>query len=106
MRAGLIPIEVKPSRTAAKPYAGDLLQLAAYCLLVEDTTGQAPPYGLLRYAHRTFRVPYTADLRAQLLKVIADMRNAQAAPHVARSHGEAQRCRACGFFDKCDDRLE
>lgn len=106
MRTGLIPIEVKPSRVAAQPYAGDLLQLAAYCLLVEDSTGQAPPYGLLRYAHQTFCVPYTPHLRAQLLKVIADMRNTWAVPDVPRSHNEAWRCRACGFFDRCADRLE
>ena len=50
-RHGLIPIEAKPTRTASAPYASDVAQLLAYCLLIEETIGQPPPYGLLRYAH-------------------------------------------------------
>ncbi len=105
-RAGLIPIEVKPSRTTRAPYESDLLQLAAYCLLVEDTTGQAPPYGLLRYADQTFRIPYTDSLRSELLALIDAMQAARTAPDVARSHNQPQRCRGCSFFDRCADRLE
>ena len=42
-----IPVEVKPGRRAQQPYDSDLMQLAAYCALVEETSGRAPPYGLL-----------------------------------------------------------
>ena len=105
-RAGLIPIEVKPTRTAAQPYDSDMAQLAAYCLLIEDTTGQAPSYGLLRYADQTFRVPYTTQRRAELLDLLAAMRADETADNVARSHRQVGRCRGCGFFDQCDERLE
>ena len=105
-RAGLIPIEVKPSRRAAEPYESDLMQLAAYCLLIEDTTGRAPQYGLLRYASQTFRMPYTPTSRAALLSLIEDMRNDRAAQNVRRSHTQPARCRGCGFYTVCDDRLE
>jgi len=63
----MIPVEVKPCRRAEHPYEGDVLQLAAYCLLVEETTGQRPPYGLLRYAERSFRIPYDHRLYEALL---------------------------------------
>ena len=53
VRGNTIPVEVKPRRRAPRPYESDLMQLAAYCLLVEETIGTAPPYGLLRYAERT-----------------------------------------------------
>jgi hypothetical protein len=46
-REGLIPVEVKPGRRAHSPFQADVMQLAAYCLLVEESSGQAPPYGLL-----------------------------------------------------------
>ena len=104
-RAGLIPVEVKPSRTAPEPYDSDLMQLAAYCLLVEDTTGHAPRYGLLRYAQHTFHMRYTPALRAELLLLVEELRASRNAPDVARSHTSAARCRSCGFYAVCDDRL-
>lgn len=105
-RGGLIPVEVKPGRKASSPYESDLMQLAAYCLLIEDTTGRAPPYGLLRYAQQTFKLPYTPALRSELLELIAEMQEHRGAQDVARSHDSAARCRGCGFYAACDDRLE
>jgi CRISPR-associated exonuclease Cas4 len=105
-RAGLIPIEVKPGRNASEPYDSDLLQLAAYCLLIEESTGHAPPYGLLRYARQTFRMPYTSELREYLLELLDDMREAEAEDDVVRSHNQRSRCHNCGFFDICDDRIK
>lgn len=105
-RAGQIPIEVKPSRTAATPYDSDLMQLAAYCLLIEETTGRAPRYGLLRYAHQTFRLPYDSRVRSELIDLLAAMRDDADAADVARSHDQPARCRGCGFYDMCTDALD
>lgn len=104
-RAGVVPVEVKPSRRATTPYESDLMQLAAYCLLVEETTGRAPQYGLLRYADDTFRLPYTSAVRSALLELLEELRADRAADDVARSHQQAARCRGCGFNAMCDDRL-
>jgi len=104
-RTGLIPVEVKPSRTAVEPYDSDLMQLAAYCLLIEDTTGRSPSYGLLRYAQHTFHMPYTPALRAELVELIEELRDSQDMPDIGRSHSSAARCRGCGFYAACDDRL-
>ncbi len=101
----LIPVEVKPGRTAPRPYESDMMQLAAYCLLVEEQQGAAPPYGLLRYADATFRVAYTAALRARLLDTLEDMRAARDDDDCPRSHDQPQRCAGCGFVDVCDDAL-
>lgn len=59
----MVPVEVKPGRRAPHPYDSDLMQLAAYCLLVEETTGHTPPCGYLRYANATFRLSYTPAVR-------------------------------------------
>jgi CRISPR-associated exonuclease Cas4 len=104
-RGATIPVEVKPGRLAAAPYDSDLMQLAAYCVLVEETTGSAPPYGLLRYAEHTFRLDYTPRVRDELLATLDEMRGALALPDCPRSHDEARRCRACGFFQQCDEAL-
>ncbi|WP_245863088.1 CRISPR-associated protein Cas4 [Candidatus Viridilinea mediisalina] len=101
----MIPVEVKPSRRALAPYESDVMQLAAYCLLVEEHYGETPPYGLLRYADNTFRCPYTPAIRAQLLATIENMRELLEAEAVARSHNAPARCAGCGLRDECDEAL-
>jgi CRISPR-associated exonuclease Cas4 len=104
-RGRLVPVEVKPGRRAPRPYESDLMQLAAYCLLVEETTGAAPPYGLLRYAEATFRLDYTERVRAELLALIDEMQAALADQECDRSHDDRHRCRGCGFFRQCEQAL-
>ena len=104
MRGRLIPVEVKPGRNAAHPYESDLMQLAAYCVLIEETTGVAPPYGLLRYAERTFRLSYTARVREEVLTLLDEMRNALD-NDCDRSHDDPARCWGCGFFSQCDQAM-
>ncbi len=101
-----IPIEVKPGRTASEPRPWDVLQLAAYGLLLEETGGAAPPYGLLKYRDRVFQIDLTEGLRAELLGVMADLRRDAQALDVPRSHEQAWRCRACGFREACGQALE
>lgn len=105
-RGCLIPVEVKPGRMANRPYESDLMQLAAYCLLVEETSGTAPPYGLLRYAEHTFRLDYTPDVRDELLLTLDEMRAALDDDDCDRSHDEPQRCFSCGFFSQCEAALD
>lgn len=105
-RAGAtIPVEVKPGRRSPRPYDSDLMQLAAYCLLVEESTGEAPPYGLLRYADATFRLPYSEAVRDALLETLEAMRDLLGADDAERSHDDAGRCVGCGFRAVCDDSL-
>lgn len=111
-RAAPVPVEVKSGRRPAQPYAGHILQLAAYCLLVEETWHAAPAFGLLHYAGRgandvpvTLRIPYTPALRAQLLATLTAMRADQQADEVARSHEEAVRCQHCGLAHACEEKL-
>ncbi len=101
----MIPVEVKPGRRAPQPYDSDLMQLAAYCLLVEETTGHAPPCGYLRYANATFRLSYTPAVRRRLVALLAEMRALLDADDVARSHDDPRRCAGCGFRTLCDDAL-
>lgn len=100
---GLTPVEVK--QTAARPggraYDSHVMQLAAYCLLVEEAHGQAPSYGLIRYSDATVRIDYTPALRGQLLALMDELRASRGQGDVARSHRDAARCRACGVRHAC-----
>ena len=103
-RGQVIPVEVKPSRRSDHPYPADVLQLLAYCLLVEETWGR-PSHGLLHYATGTFRVDYTDAARSLLLERIAEVRAARRASDMPRSHDEPGRCAACAFRTVCDQSL-
>src|SRR5688500_8591495 len=46
---GIIPVEVKTGKTPTRPYDSHVMQLIAYCVLVEETYGARPPYGIIRY---------------------------------------------------------
>jgi CRISPR-associated exonuclease Cas4 len=101
----LIPVEVKPTRHATRPYTSDVMQLASYCRLVEAQYKQRPPHGILRYATQSWEIPYTPELEQQLRETLDLMDSLQPQPTVARSHEEAGRCRACSQRPHCDEAL-
>jgi CRISPR-associated exonuclease Cas4 len=103
--AAVVPVEVKSGLAPRQPYAAHLLQLAAYCLLVEEQEGRAPPYGILKYEDQAFEIAYTPALRAELLAALAAMRRGLGADNVNRSHEQPERCRGCGYREQCDQRL-
>jgi CRISPR-associated exonuclease Cas4 len=101
----LVPVEVKSARAPLGPYPSHVLQLAAYCALVHTEYGQRPAYGIVKYADRAFSLDYDSTLENELLDVLAEMRRAERqAPF--RSHESVNRCRACGYRQICDQRLE
>jgi CRISPR-associated exonuclease Cas4 len=104
---GIVPVEAKSANCPASgvPYASHLMQLACYCLLVEETMGARVPYGVIRYRDRQLRVDYTDELRETLLELLAEMREARRADEVLRSHEEAARCAACSYREICVESL-
>lgn len=100
-----IPVEVKSGRAPEAPYDAHIYQLAAYCLLVEKTSGSRPPYGIIHYENRDFAVDYTRDLENSLLEILAEMRRDEHRQQVDRSHETPARCAKCGFRNICDQKL-
>ena len=100
-----IPVEVKSTVCPPSPYRSHVLQLAAYCLLVEGEVGRPPPCGIIKYHDQAYAVEYTEQLRAQLLSVLAEMRQDLAADDVDPNHANPNRCRSCGYRDECEERL-
>lgn len=96
-----VPVEVKSGNHSHSPRPGHILQLGAYCLLVEDKGGQRPPYGLLHYADGTVRIPFTDQLRAEVLATVAAIQAATDAPAMPRNHSAVARCQQCSYAHGC-----
>jgi CRISPR-associated exonuclease Cas4 len=106
-RGRIVYIDSKSLNSAAppQPHEGHILQLAAYCQLVESTSGRRPPFGIIRYQDHTFRVNFTHTLRQALRRSLHQIRQwGPTTPY--RSHNRVSRCRACGYKIACDQSLE
>jgi CRISPR-associated exonuclease Cas4 len=98
----VVPIELKSRPTpAGGPPRSHLAQVAAYCLLVEETTGVAPPYGVLRYSDGgEFKVPWGRVARAELLQLRAELDR----PYDGRATPSVAKCARCPWRSVCDVR--
>ena len=101
----IIPVEVKSGAAPESPREGHVYQLLAYCRLAEVHYGRRPPYGIVRYANRSFRVDYTAAAEQELKELLEEITMCQGKESVARSHRDPARCRACGYRSICGERL-
>ena len=92
-----IPYEFKSSVYKGRVYPAHIMQLAAYCLLIEDTKGYKPSYGIIEYQNHREPIYYTKDLRANLLTQIKKIRNENPEekdlPPVCE---DTRKCRHCG----------
>jgi CRISPR-associated exonuclease Cas4 len=97
-----VPIELKLNmHDVTAPYSNHMIQLAAYCLILEDYFVQAPTYGVLRYADREFTVEYTPALKKKVIRLLTEMSRCseQQPPPLARQR--ASKCRTCTFQPIC-----
>lgn len=100
-----IPVEEKKGRTPQGPLFSHILQLSAYCLLIEESTGKAPPYGLLKYPEHEHQIEYNEDLKKVLLGKLGEMREAAKKGEAHRNHERPGKCRYCSRKDVCPEKL-
>lgn len=97
-----IPYEFKSSVYKGRVYPAHIMQLAAYCLLIEDTKGYKPSYGIIEYQNHREPIYYTKELRANLLTQIKKIRNENPEekdlPPVCE---DTRKCRHCGYAWYC-----
>jgi CRISPR-associated exonuclease Cas4 len=97
-----VPIELKLNvHDVTAPYSNHQIQIAAYCLILEDYFIQPPTYGILRYADREFTIEYTPALRKKVLRLLSQMElcGKQEPPPLARQR--VGKCRVCAFQPIC-----
>jgi len=103
-RRGWVPVEIKSGPAPARPHASHVLQLMAYCRLVQAAHNRRPPHGILQYADQGYQLPYTPRMETRLQQLIDRIR-AQTQGLPDRSHSEPRRCAACGYRSACDQGL-
>jgi CRISPR-associated exonuclease Cas4 len=101
----IVPVELKSGRAPQEPWEGHVLQLAAYCLLVEETYDVRPPFGILQYKDKAFAIDYSESLAEDLFDLLAEMRQSQFEGELDRDHNDWQRCAGCSMRRSCYQRL-
>jgi len=101
----IIPVEVKSGRKPKGPLFSHVLQVAAYCLLLEEE-GNKVSHGILRYGDMEHEVEFDAELRSILLGKVKEMRRLRGSGDVHRNHHRPGKCHSCSRREKCPERLE
>jgi CRISPR-associated exonuclease Cas4 len=102
---GPIPVEVKSGRGRNVPYDSHIYQLAAYCLLIDQTFSSRPNYGILHYSNQDIAVDYTEELEDKTIDIIREIRSISRKKNVDRSHESVNRCQKCSYKSICDQSL-
>jgi CRISPR-associated exonuclease Cas4 len=99
-----IPVEVKTGRQP-HPQHSHVLQLAAYCQLIEDMSGLFVPEGILVYNTVPYTISFDPKLRFELQHVMRSMRACLHDGEVERNHDEPGRCQHCSMKRYCSNSL-
>lgn len=101
----LIPIELKSGCIKNKnmPRLGDLMQLAAYFILLEECFGVKPRFGYVAYKDFMFQIPNDKQLRRSVLKKVSAMRQMISTKHIAHRKDKSV-CKNCVYYHVCDVR--
>jgi CRISPR-associated exonuclease Cas4 len=97
-----VPIAVqKEAINGMQPEGHHALQVAAYCLILEDYTEEPITHGILRYPDREFTIDYTPTLRKKVIRTLQEMSvcNEQHPPALQKQ--KAAKCRTCPFQPMC-----
>ena len=96
----IIPVEIKSCRSPRSevPYLSHRAQLLAYCALVVETYGRAPPYGILCYGDGSqVRVPWDARARAEVLERLGRLGRL----YLGEMDPSPSKCHTCQFERGC-----
>ncbi len=69
----VIPVEIKTSQTPSEPHDSHVMQLMAYCYLVEEIYGIRPPGGYIKYPGKEFKIRYTDEAKIHLRNLVAQI---------------------------------
>ncbi len=92
----LMPVEIKSGKIGDEPcpHYGDLMQLGAYFLILEDVYGVRPKWGRLVYADHMFLIQNTGKFRKEVLGMMEEMRN-MLEDGVGVANADFATCRYC-----------
>ena len=101
-----IPVEVKTGHHNF-PLENHILQLAAYCQIIEDTYNDFVPYGILVYSDtsKQFKISFDPMLRFKLESNLKYMRDVLKKKKVKRNHNDQNKCKHCSMRNYCSEKL-
>jgi CRISPR-associated exonuclease Cas4 len=103
---GQIPILARSKSAPDQPHQAHIMQVIAYCLLVAESTGSRPPYGVIRYGDgRTFEIDFDEDSIEILSQIMDEIESNRRQPDVRISHNDRGRCFACSHRKRCAQSL-
>jgi len=100
-----IPVEIKTGRVPRGPLFSHILQVVAYCFLLEEEYGKAPPYGIVRYGDTNYEIEYNEDQKKLLMQKLTEMRAAITKGEAHRNHNRPGKCVHCSRRSGCPERL-
>ncbi len=101
-----IPVERKDRLlTHSGPHESERLQLAAYCLLLEEREGRPVNRGRLQYLNTSLDIPFDETLRRKLLATLTAIQMSADLADVRRSHPSPARCQGCALRMQCTQSL-
>ncbi|MBX8634511.1 MAG: PD-(D/E)XK nuclease family protein [Candidatus Thermoplasmatota archaeon] len=101
----IMPVEFKSGRRPAGPLFSHIMQVSAYCRLVEDNFVRRPDYGLIYYGTKSFAVDFDDEVEKLLMKKVGEMRIAVEKGEAHRNHNRPGKCLSCSRRAVCDERL-
>ena len=100
-----IPVELKTGRVPRGPLFSHILQVAAYCVLLEEEFGVAPSHGIIKYGQTENDIEYDAALKDMVLSKLAEMRGIMKTGNAHRNHNKPSKCRNCSRRGACPEKL-
>ncbi|RLF37249.1 MAG: CRISPR-associated protein Cas4 [Thermoplasmata archaeon] len=97
-----LPVELKTGGYT-KPQWNHILQLAAYCQLLEENYGGFVPYGILVYNNQfQYKIPFNPRVRFELENTINEMRHLIKTGEIYVNHDDPGRCKNCSMREYCN----
>jgi len=100
-----IPVELKTGRVPRGPLFSHILQVAAYCVLLEEEFGKPPPHGIIRYGSVENEIEYDESLKHLILSKMDEMRGLLKTGDAHRNHNKPGKCKFCSRRSICPERL-
>jgi CRISPR-associated exonuclease Cas4 len=100
------PVEIKTGNHY-RPKKNHILQLAAYCHLLEENFNTFISKGILIYTETSlkFDISFDPKLRYELESTIKKMRESISGGNIIRNHNNSKKCKFCSMRQYCNEKL-
>ncbi|MCE5297240.1 MAG: CRISPR-associated protein Cas4, partial [Euryarchaeota archaeon] len=102
---GIVPVEMKSGRRPKGPLFSHIVQLAAYCLILDEDPKNDVSRGILKYGDHEIEIDFDEGLKNIVIDKLDEMRSALEVGEVHRNHNRPGKCQSCSRREVCPERL-